>query len=122
MVYSCKDIFNASEKADYSYIGVLETNRVIFLQGHERLGIKLHKFAMLLNIEDFDFVTVKDKQYYIFNYVGNLKDRKNVSIVLSYPKDDFQKDVYFLREIISTVRYFNSIYTDHWTIESLKIA
>jgi len=34
----------------------------------------------------------KRKQYYIYNYIGNLKDRKNVSIVLSYPKDAFQKD------------------------------
>jgi len=41
---SCKDIFNASEKAGYSYIGALKTNRVIFPQGHERLGIKLNKF------------------------------------------------------------------------------
>ena len=89
--YSCKDIFNASEKAGYSYIGALKTNRVIFPQGHERLGIKLHKFATLLNIEDFDLVTIKDKQYYIYNYIGSLKDRMNVSIVLSYPKDVFQK-------------------------------
>lgn len=89
--YSCKDIFNASEKAGYSYIGALKTNRVIFPQGHERLGIKFHKFGTLLNIEDFDLVTVKDKQYYIYNYIGNLKNKKNVSIVLSYPKDAFQK-------------------------------
>lgn len=41
----------------------------------------------------FDLVTVKDKQYYIYNYVGNLRDGKNVSIVLSYPKDAFQKNV-----------------------------
>ena len=82
--YSCKDIFNASEKAGYNYIGALKTNRVIFPKGHERLGIKLNKLATSLNIEDFDLVTVKGKQYYIYNYVGNLKDRKNVSIVLSY--------------------------------------
>ncbi len=67
--YSCKDIFNDSEKAGYSYIGALKTNRVIFPQDHERLGIKLYKFATLLNIEEFYLVTVKDKQYYIYNYV-----------------------------------------------------
>ena len=90
--YSCKDIFNSSEKAGYSYIGALKTNRVIFPEGHERLGIKLHQFAKSLNIEDFDLVTVKEKQYYIYNYLGKLKDRKNISIILSYPKDSFQKD------------------------------
>lgn len=78
--YSCKNIFNASKKAGYSYIGALKTNRVIFPKGHERLGIKLHQFATSLSIEDFDLVTVKDTQYYVYNYVGNLKDRNNVSI------------------------------------------
>ena len=52
----------------------LKTNRVIFPEGHERLGIKLHQFAKSLNIEDFDLVTVKEKQYYIYNYLGKLKD------------------------------------------------
>ena len=42
--YSCKDIFNSSEKAGYSYIGALKTNRVIFQKGHEKLEIKLHQF------------------------------------------------------------------------------
>jgi len=119
--YSCKDIFNASEKAGYSYIGALKTNRVIFPKGHERLGIKLHKFATSLNIEDFDLVTVKDQQYYIYNYVGNLKDRKNVSIILSYPKDAFQKDG-ALKTFISLEKSLAPLdiltqYTDRWAIE-----
>ena len=45
-----------------------------------------------MNIEDFDLVTVKEKQYYIYNYLGKVKDRKNISIILSYPKEYFQKD------------------------------
>nr|WP_286910319.1 transposase [Clostridium sp. UBA1652] len=119
--YSCKDIFDASEKAGYSYIGALKTNRVIFPKGHERLGIKLHSFATSLNIEDFDLVTVKGKQYYIYNYVGNLKDRKNISIVLSYPKDAFQKDK-ALKAFISLDKSLTPLdilaqYTDRWAIE-----
>lgn len=119
--YSCKDIFNASKKAGYSYIGALKTNRVIFPKGNERLGIKLNKFATSLNIEDFDLVTVKGKQYYIYNYVGNLKDRKNVSIILSYPADSFQKDN-SLKVFISLDNSLNSLeilsqYTDRWVIE-----
>ncbi|AJH01937.1 transposase [Clostridium beijerinckii] len=89
---SCKAIFNSSEKAGYSFIGALKTNRVIYPKGHERLGIKLHKFATTLNIEDFDLVTVKDNDYYIYSYVGDLKDIKNVTIILSYPKESFHKD------------------------------
>ena len=119
--YSCKNIFNASKKAGYSYIGALKTNRVIFPKGHERLGIKLHQFATSLSIEDFDLVTVKDTQYYVYNYVGNLKDRNNVSIILSYPKDAFQKDK-ALKAFISLDTTLNQLeiltqYTDRWAIE-----
>ena len=119
--YSCKDIFNASEKAGYSYIGALKTNRVIFPKGHEKLGIKLHQFAITLNIEDFDLVTVKKKQYYIYNYIGDLKDRNNISIILSYPKDAFQKDK-ALKAFISLDNSLTSLeiltqYTDRWAIE-----
>lgn len=119
--YSCKDIFNASEKVGYSYIGALKTNRVIFPKGHERLGIKLHQFAASLNIKDFDLVTVKEKEYYIYNYVGKLKDRNNVSIVLSYPKDAFQKDK-ALKTFISLDKSLTPLdiltqYTDRWAIE-----
>ena len=115
--YSCKDIFNASEKAGYSYIGALKTNRVIFPKGHEKLGIKLNQFAITLNIEDFDLVTVKKKQYYI----GDLKDRNNISIILSYPKDAFQKDK-ALKAFISLDNSLTSLeiltqYTDRWAIE-----
>ena len=82
-------------------IGALKTNRVIFPKGHKRLGIKIHKFAMSLNIDDFNLVTVKNKEYYIYNYIGDLNDRKNVSIFFSYPKDSFQKDKAFKYSILT---------------------
>ncbi|WP_286904505.1 IS701 family transposase [Clostridium sp. UBA1652] len=119
--YSCKAIFNSSLKAGYSYIGALKTNRVIYPKDHKRLGIKLHKFATTLNIDDFDLVTVKDKEYYIHNYVGDLKDRKNISIILSYPKESFQKDG-SLKTFISLDNSLKPLdiltqYTDRWAIE-----
>jgi Transposase DDE domain. len=119
--YSCKAIFNSSIKSGYSYIGALKTNRVIYPEGHKRLGIKLHKFAATLSIEDFDLVTVKDQEYYIYNYVGDLKDRKNVSIILSYPKESFQKDG-ALKTFISLDKTLEPLdiltqYTDRWSIE-----
>lgn len=119
--YSCKAIFNSSEKAGYSLIGALKTNRVIYPKGHERLGIKLHKFALSLTIEDFNLVTVKDQEYYIYRYVGHLKDRKNVCIILSYPKESFQKEG-SLKTFISLDNSLTSLdvltqYTDRWAIE-----
>ncbi len=119
--YSCKAIFNSSVEAGYSYIGALKTNRVIYPEGYKRLGIKLHKFATTLKIEDFDLVTVKDQEYYIYNYVGDLKDIKNVSIILSYPKESFQKEG-ALKTFISLNTSLNPLniltqYTDRWAIE-----
>ena len=74
-----------------------------------------------MNIEDFNLVTVKDNEYYIYNYVGYLKDRKNVSIILSYPKDAFQKDG-ALKTFISLDKTLTPLeiltqYTDRWAIE-----
>lgn len=119
--YSCKAIFSSSQKAGYQYIGALKTNRVIYPEGHKSLGIKLHKFAEKLNIEDFNLVTVNNRQYYVYSYIGNLKDVKNVSIILSYPKDAFQKEK-SLKTFISLDAELKQIdvlkqYTDRWIIE-----
>lgn len=119
--YSCKAIFDASERAGYNYIGALKTNRVIFPKNHESLGIKVHNFATSLKIEDFNLVTVKGKQYYIYNYVGNLKDRENISIILSYPKNSFKNNG-ALRIFISLDKSLTPLetltqYTDRWAIE-----
>lgn len=119
--YSSKTIFNSAKKSSFSYIGALKTNRVIFPKGHERLGIKLHKFAESLDISDFNLVTVKKKEYYIYTYYGNLKDRKNVSIVISYPKDSFQekgclKTFISLDESLKPLEILTQ-YSDRWAIE-----
>lgn len=119
--YSSKTIFDASIANKYNYIGALKTNRVIFPEGHERLGIKLHNFATTLDINSFDLVTVNEKEYYIYNYIGDLKDVKNVSIILSYPKDAFH-DNKALKAFISLNSNMKPIdillqYTERWVIE-----
>lgn len=119
--YSSKSIFNVSKIKEYNYIGALKTNRVIFPKGHERLGIKLHSFAKTLDKNSFDLVTVNKKEYYIYNYIGNLKDTKNVSIILSYPKNSFH-DNKVLKAFISldsSIEAVNilSTYIERWAIE-----
>ena len=119
--YSSKAIFDSSKRSSFSYIGALKTNRVIFPKGHERLGIKLHKFAESLDIRDFNLVTVKNKQYYIYTYYGNLKDRKDVCIILSYPKNSFH-DKGTLKAFISLDKSLTPLeilnqYSDRWAIE-----
>ncbi|MCT4509521.1 MAG: hypothetical protein N4A48_12360 [Tepidibacter sp.] len=76
--YSCKEIFDTSTKSGYTYIGAIRTNRVIYPEGYERLGVKLNRYDCSLDKEVFDLVTVKDKKYYIYNYVGKLNDMKKV--------------------------------------------
>lgn len=76
-----------------------------------------------MNIEYFDLVTVKDKQYYIYNCIGKLKDRNNVSIILRYPKDAFKKDKAFktfisLDTLLKPLNILTQ-YNDRWAIEPL---
>lgn len=119
--YSCKVIFDSSKDSGFAYIGSLKTNRVVYPKEYSNLGIKLHKLGLSLNIEDFNLVTVKDQEYYIYNYVGSLKDIENTSIVLSYPKAVFQKEC-ALKTFISLDLSLQPIeileqYTDRWAIE-----
>ncbi|MGL4875043.1 MAG: transposase [Clostridium sp.] len=56
-----------------------------------------------------------------YSYIGDLKDRKNVSIILSYPKDAFQKDK-SLKTFISLDTSLAPLdilfqYADRWAIE-----
>ena len=79
--------------------------------------LSIYKFLKKLN---FDLYLTKP-QIYIYNYVGNLKDRKNVSIILGYPKESFQKDK-ALKTFISLDRSLTPLeilaqYTDCWAIE-----
>lgn len=119
--YSCKAIFKASALAGYAYIGALKTNRVIFPSNCNSLGVKLNNFAKTIDVEDFNLVTVKNQQYYIYNYVGNLKDMKNISITLSYPKESLKEDG-SLKAFISLDTDLKPLdiltqYTDRWAIE-----
>jgi hypothetical protein len=119
--YSCKAIFDASIESGYSYIGAIRTNRVIYPHNHEDLGAKLNKYALSLDKESFDLVTVGDKEYYVYNYVGKLKDIKNISIQLSYPKGSFQKSgslkaFISLDPLLSTVEILNKC-QNRWVIE-----
>ncbi|RBP54306.1 DDE family transposase, partial [Herbinix hemicellulosilytica] len=119
--YSCKAVFDAAITAGFGYIGALKTNRVVFPEHNTNLGIKLSKLGASLSIEDFDLVTVKDQEYYIYSYQGKLKDIKSVSIVLSYPKDAFQHEgalkTFISLDLELTPFEILMQYTDRWAIE-----
>jgi hypothetical protein len=119
--YSCKSIFKTSIDAGYSYIGGFKTNRVIYPEGTGSLGAKLNRYALSVNVDAYDLVTVRGKEYYIHHYVGKLNDMKKASIVLSYPKDVFQV-AGCLKSFISLdldipVTEILDTYSDRWAIE-----
>lgn len=91
--YSSKAIFDAAYIKDkQNYVGAIKTNRVIYPEGCSKFGIKVHSFAKSLPPESFDLVTVKNKKYYVYKYVGDLNDRKNIAIILSYPEESLHEN------------------------------
>ena len=85
--YTSKSIFDATiANVKSNYIGAIKTNRILYPKNHSKLGIRIPMFAKSLPLDAFDLVTVRKKNYYVYKYVGNLKDRKNIAIVLSYPE------------------------------------
>ena len=89
--YSCKNIFNASKKAGFKYVGGLRTNRVIYPTNHERLGIKLNAFGKTLTKEDVNLVKVGNSEYYAYSYKGKINDLKEALIKIIYFKIKINK-------------------------------
>ena len=52
---------------------------------------KLSEFAALLSVThaDFNLVTVKNKNYYVYRYEGKLNGIENAVVLLSYPEKAF---------------------------------
>ena len=120
--YSSKAIFDATaSNENHNYIGAIKTNRVLYPKSHNSLGIRIPMFAKSLPLNTFDLVTVRKKKYYVYKYVGDLNDRKNVAIVLSYPKDSLHENS-TLKAFISldsslSIRDILSHYNLRWDIE-----
>src|SRR3712207_9273294 len=78
MFCACK--YRRSRDVSYFFFNDTATTEIYTLSLHDALPIS------------FDLVKVKGRHYYIYNYTGHLNDMKNVSIILSYPKESFQKE------------------------------
>src|SRR3712207_9196282 len=107
MFCACK--YRRSRDVSYFFFNDTATTEIYTLSLHDALPIS------------FDLVKVKGRHYYIYNYTGHLNDMKNVSIILSYPKESFQKEG-SLKAFISTDLVLKPLdiifkYTDRWAIE-----
>lgn len=118
--YTNHKIIDASISKGYDYIGALKTNRIIYPKG---MHISIAKFAIEhLNINDFNLVTVKGREYYMYRYEGKLNKIGNAVVVISWPKDAF-KNPKALKAFISTDTELESVvileyYSKRWCIET----
>ena len=86
--YVSEKIINAFAEKGVSTIGALKTNRLLYPFGIKK---KLSEFAALLSVthSDFNLVTVKNKNYYVYRYEGKLNGIENAVVLLSYPEKAF---------------------------------
>ncbi len=70
----------------------MKTNRIIY-----PYGVKMNVCDLAGKLveaecrELFHLVTVKQRQYYVYRYEGNLNGIENTVVLLTYPKNAFGK-------------------------------
>lgn len=113
-------IINTFAERGFHTIGALKTNRVLYSFGIKK---KLSEFAVLLSVthSDFNLVTVKSKNYYVYRYEGKLNGVENAVVLLSYPEKAFRNPK-ALRAFLSTDVSLStdeilSCYVCRWQIE-----
>ena len=118
--YVSEKIINTFAVNGFHTIGALKTNRMLYPSGIKK---KLSEFAALLSVthSDFDLVTVKNKNYYVYRYEGKLNGIENAVVLLSYPENAFGKPK-ALRAFISTdvslsTNEILSYYVCRWSVE-----
>lgn len=98
--YVSEKIINTFAQRGFHTIGALKTNRLLYPSGMKK---KLRELAAELSVthREFDLVTVKKRNYYVYRYEGNLNGIENAVVLLSYPEKAFG-NLKALRAFIST--------------------
>lgn len=83
--YVSEKIINTFAQRGFHTIGALKTNRLLYPSGMKK---KLRELAAELSVthREFDLVTVKKRNYYVYRYEGNLNGIENAVVLLSYPE------------------------------------
>lgn len=118
--YVSEKIISTFVERGFHTIGALKTNRMLYPFGIRK---KLSEFAALLSVthSDFNLVTVKNKNYYVYRYEGKLNGIENAVVLLSYPEKAFG-NLKALRAFLSTNVSLStdeilSCYVCRWSIE-----
>lgn len=98
--YVSEKIINTFAQKGFHTIGALKTNRLLYPFGMKK---KLSELAAELSViqDEFDLVTIKKRNYYVYRYDGNLNGVENAVVLLSYSKKAFDNSK-ALRAFIST--------------------
>jgi len=117
--YTNSKTVNAFRAKNYVVIGALKTNRIIYIDGEP---VPISEFAGNTSIDEFRLVTANSQKYWIYRYGGNLNGITNVTVLMSYPEDNFG-DNRALRAFICTDTEMNvenilNHYAHRWQIET----
>lgn len=119
--YSCQEIFEASLKVGYHFIGAIKSNRKIFPRGFRKKGIQVGEFARSLKLHELDLVTIKGNDYYTYTYLGKINGMHKVKIVISWPaKAVFvprAMKVFISTDFEMSGKQLLNHYTNRWPIE-----
>ncbi len=120
--YVCEKLADAFIRKGFYTVGAMKTNRILY-----PYGVKMNVNELAGKLveaecrEMFHLVTVKQRQYYVYRYEGNLNGIENAVVLLTYPKNAFGKGN-ALRVFISTNSSLSDkeildLYVTRWNIE-----
>lgn len=118
--YVSEKIIHAFAAKGFHTIGALKTNRMLYPFGIKK---KLREFAALISVSrsDFNLVTVKNQNYYIYRYEGKLNGIENAVVLLSYPEKAFGKQnalrAFLSTNVSLTTDEILTYYVHRWSIE-----
>jgi len=117
--YTNTKTVNAFRAKNYTVIGALKTNRIIYPDGNR---FPISEFAASVSKDEFRLVTADNQEkYWVYRYVGNLNKINDVVVLITYPHDCFgEKSA--LRAFICTDLSMDSAdilnhYANRWQIE-----
>lgn len=113
--YVSEKIINTFAQRGFHTIGALKTNRLLYPSGMKK---KLRELAAELSVthREFDLVTVKKRNYYVYRYEGNLNGIENAVVLLSYPEKAFGMCV------DGRLKYFSASVRINWHWTAIRYA
>lgn len=120
--YVCDKLADTFVRKGFYTVGAMKTNRILYPYGVKMNVCDLAgKLVEAKCRELFHLVTVKQRQYYVYRYEGNLNGIENAVVLFTYPKNAFGKEK-ALRAFISTNTALSdaeilNLYVTRWNIE-----